>query len=80
MYLIIKLLINIQFVKGLLSNVQNPVEGFSDISATDIMNNLLREDNNQTTEVLNIPETIATEGIGGASFDGKNVKIFKQQT
>lgn len=44
------------------------------------MNVLLREDNNQTTEVLNIPETIATEGIGGASFDGKNVKIFKQQT
>ncbi|XP_063406295.1 baculoviral IAP repeat-containing protein 3-like [Mytilus trossulus] len=44
-------------------------EGFSDVSATDIMNVLLREDHQQTVEVLNVQETSTGKGIGGASFD-----------
>ncbi|XP_076082660.1 baculoviral IAP repeat-containing protein 3-like [Mytilus galloprovincialis] len=40
-----------------------------DISATDIMNVLLREDHQQTTEVLNVPETSAAEEMVGAPFD-----------
>ncbi|XP_063417371.1 baculoviral IAP repeat-containing protein 3-like [Mytilus trossulus] len=47
----------------------NAVERFSDISATDIMNVLLREGIQQTIEVLGVSETSTAEGIGGVSFD-----------
>ncbi|XP_063408038.1 baculoviral IAP repeat-containing protein 3-like isoform X2 [Mytilus trossulus] len=47
----------------------NSGDGGTHISATDIMNVLLREDNHQTTEVLNVTETSAAEGMAGASFD-----------
>lgn len=41
------------------------------------MNVLLREDHQQTTEVLNVPETSAAEGMVGASFNGKVVILFQ---
>ncbi|CAG2242643.1 BIRC2_3 [Mytilus edulis] len=47
----------------------NSGEGGTDVSATDIMNVLLREDHHQTTEVLNVPETSTAEEFGGATFD-----------
>ncbi|XP_052097287.1 baculoviral IAP repeat-containing protein 7-like, partial [Mytilus californianus] len=45
----------------------NSGEGGTNISAVDIMNVLLREDHQQSRQVLNVPET--TEGMIGASFD-----------
>ncbi|VDI40949.1 baculoviral IAP repeat-containing protein 7/8 [Mytilus galloprovincialis] len=40
----------------------NSGEGGTNVSATDIMNVLLREDHQQTTEVLNVQKTSAAEG------------------
>ncbi|VDI33746.1 baculoviral IAP repeat-containing protein 7/8, partial [Mytilus galloprovincialis] len=47
----------------------NSGEGGTNVSATDIMNVLLREDHLQTTDILNLPETSTAEGSVGASFD-----------
>lgn len=47
----------------------NSGEGGTNISAVDIMNVLLREDHQQSGQVLNVPETVTTEGMAGASFD-----------
>ncbi|XP_076084056.1 baculoviral IAP repeat-containing protein 3-like [Mytilus galloprovincialis] len=47
----------------------NSGEGGTNVSATDIMNFLLREDHLQTTDILNLPETSTAEGSVGASFD-----------
>lgn len=52
-------------------------DGGTHVSATDIMNVLLREDNHQTTEVLNVTETSASGGMNGASFDGKVVTLLQ---
>lgn len=41
------------------------------------MNVLLRVENQQTIEVLNLPEDSSAEGMGGTFFDGKIVTLLK---
>ncbi|XP_052096729.1 baculoviral IAP repeat-containing protein 3-like isoform X2 [Mytilus californianus] len=52
-------------------------EGGTDVSATDIMNVLLKEDHQRTRQVSNVPETRTAEGIGGVSFDDTHL-IFEE--
>ncbi|XP_052096728.1 inhibitor of apoptosis protein-like isoform X1 [Mytilus californianus] len=55
----------------------NSGEGGTDVSATDIMNVLLKEDHQRTRQVSNVPETRTAEGIGGVSFDDTHL-IFEE--